>query len=263
MGVLILFVLFPFIFVDALATCSSLQCGHDDPDIRFPFGVRGHHDQRCSHPGFELFCKQNKTIVHFPSYGDLVVKSISYDIKKLNLLDPKNCVHGVFLNLNLSLTPFEYYYVVKNFTYLNCSTRLSPSFDQVPCLSSSNYHVYVVESTLEAPASCKHVKTVAIPFAYTPYLSDNSFGLGLTWGTCRKDSGTEGGRSGVQSKIGHQRCFMVAHGKASSITFVILMVALVIGVKTYSSKKLNRQTAKIHQEVEKLLGDRKALAAHI
>jgi hypothetical protein len=31
------------------------------------------------------------------------------------------------------------------------------------------------------PSSCKKAKTIAIPFKYSPYISDNSLGLRLTW----------------------------------------------------------------------------------
>lgn len=122
-------------------------------------------------------------MIHFPSYGNLIVKSISYETKKLDLIDPGNCVHGVFLNLNLSLSRFRYHYVVKNYTFLNCSARLPASFAEVPCLSGSTHHFYTVKysSAVPVPSSCRAVKTLAIPFEYSPYISDNSFGLGLTW----------------------------------------------------------------------------------
>ncbi|XP_016200610.1 putative RING-H2 finger protein ATL21B [Arachis ipaensis] len=155
---------------------DSTKCSHGGPSIHYPFHIKG------SLPGFELLCKENLTTIHFPSYGDLVVKSISYDTKKIQLLDPKNCVHGVFLNLNLSSTPFQYYHVLKNYTYLNCSTKLStPSFTEVPCLSAAGSHVYTVDPELHVPGSCNGFKTVAIPFEYSPYISDNSLGLALTW----------------------------------------------------------------------------------
>lgn len=182
--------------------CPMMQCGHGTPKIQFPFKVKGLQHQHSVHPCFELVCRDNTTIIHFPSYGDLVVKSISYDAKTLDLLDPKICVHEVFLNLDLSLTPFHYRYVVKNYTYLNCSSSLSSSFAEVPCLSGSGHHIYTVEPSLALPNSCSPVKTVAIPFQYSPYLADNSFGLGLSWdrpgskdceakgGHCELDKGT-------------------------------------------------------------------------
>ncbi|KAJ4712687.1 RING-H2 finger protein [Melia azedarach] len=185
MATVFFFILFASsMYVNAQASvvnCPPVKCGHDTADIHFPFWVKGQQSQHCGYPGFELVCKENTTLIHFPSYGDLVVKSISYDTKKLDLLDPKNCVHGVFLYLNLSGSPFRYYYVLKNYTYLNCSARLPPSFTEVPCLSGPGHHFYTVESSLAVPSSCRAVKSKAIPFAYSPYIADNAFGLGFTW----------------------------------------------------------------------------------
>lgn len=182
-----------FIFLFLLCVCSfqscvikvtyATKCGDAGPDIHYPYQIKGQQQQQYHEalPGFELLCRNNLTTIHFPSYGDLVVKSISYDTKNIHLIDPKNCVHHVFLNLNLSLTPFKYFHVLKNYTYLNCSTSLPHPLMEVPCLSASSYHVYTVDPALPVPDSCKRVKIVAIPFAYSPYLSDNALGLRLTW----------------------------------------------------------------------------------
>lgn len=178
--------------------CPTVRCGHNTPDIHFPFWVKGQQSQRCGSAGFELVCKENTTMIHLPSYGNLIVKSISYKTKKLDLIDPGNCVHGVFLNLNLSLSRFRYYYVVKNYTFLNCSARLPPSFAEVPCLSGPRHHFYNVKysSAVPVPSSCRAVKTLAIPFAYSPYISDNSFGLGLTWDSPRcEECEAKGGKT--------------------------------------------------------------------
>lgn len=100
----------------------------------------------------------------------------------MDLLHPGNCVHQVFLNLKLTLTPFKYYYVLKNYTYLNCSSaRFAGVAEEVRCLSGEGYHVYTVEPSVDIPDSCRKIATVPIPFAYSPFLADNSFGLGLTW----------------------------------------------------------------------------------
>ncbi|TQD93909.1 hypothetical protein C1H46_020468 [Malus baccata] len=54
-----------------------IQCNHDcAPDIQSPFHVRDQHSQHCGHHGYELHCNNNTTLIHFPSYGDMVVKSI-------------------------------------------------------------------------------------------------------------------------------------------------------------------------------------------
>ena len=173
------------------------KCGDSGPDIHYPYQIKDQH-QHCESPsGFELLCRDNLTTIHFPSYGDLEVKSITYDTRNIHLLDPKKCVHRVFLNLNLSLTPFHYFYALKNYTYLNCSTTLPPPFLEIPCLSAASYHVYTVDPALPVPGSCAGLKTVAIPFAYSPYLSDSKLGLRLTWDMREpQDRGTTNGARG-------------------------------------------------------------------
>lgn len=235
MGTFIFLCLFPFIILAAEASeinCPMINCSHEAPLIRFPFRLIDQQPKSCGYPGFNLFCKENTTTIHFSSYGDLIVNSISYEIPKLNLLDPKNCVHGVFLNLNLSLTPFRYYNVLKKYKYINCSSSLSPSFVQIPCLSGSQHHVYTVESSLDVPDCCRLVKTIAIPFSYSPYLSDNSFGLGLTWDSPSEDS---------KEKTEQVRWFETALGKVLTISIIIVVMATLVSMEIYRSKKLDGQ----------------------
>ncbi|KAJ7952554.1 RING-H2 finger protein [Quillaja saponaria] len=211
------------------ANCPPIKCSVAGPEIRFPFRVEGQHSQNCNTSGnFELICEDNTTTIHFPSYGNMIVESISYDTRKLDLLDPKSCVHEVFLNLNLSLTPFLYYHVLKNYTYLNCSASLSPSFTEIPCLSGSDCHFYTVDPSLPVPVSCKKVKTVAIPFAYSPYLSDNTFGLGLTWDLPESE----------EYRAGHQtEHFYITDNTVVSISIIIFAAAAAISMKIHYNKK--------------------------
>ncbi|TQE02934.1 hypothetical protein C1H46_011421 [Malus baccata] len=107
----IFFILLSSIFLDTEASnqnCTSIKCTHDGaPDIRSPFHVRGQHSQHRGHHGYELHCNNNTTLIHFPSYGDLVVKSISYDVRKLDLIDPKNCIHQAFAFFHTSPLPWQ------------------------------------------------------------------------------------------------------------------------------------------------------------
>lgn len=151
--------------------CSS---SHGCPRIEFPFN-------------FNISCSSNTTRIHFKTYDSLAVKSISYGQKRLDLLDLNGCVHAAFLNLNLSLTPFRYFYVVNDYWYLNCTATLASPLSTstpIPCLSRVGaYYVYVVRpQVMEIPKYCKKVKKVRIPFEYSPYIDDGSFGLSLTWG---------------------------------------------------------------------------------
>ncbi|KAL2472076.1 RING/U-box superfamily protein [Abeliophyllum distichum] len=262
MDFFIFFTIFSSVFLLTKAhEPNNTSYGRVYPGIRYPFRIQDEQPHHSGHPGFELFFRQNKTYIHFPTYGDLIVKTISYDTRKLNLIDPKNCVPDVFLNLNLSLTPFSYYYVLKEYTYINCSSHLSTSFVQVPCLSGLNHHVYIVETSISPPISCNFVKTVAIPFSYSPYLSDNSFGLSFTWnltGEC-DDAGI-----GCQSEtlLHNKGLFGVANDKVIGlIAFIFLAVTLFYAKmalhKVFDLVKEKEKLGEI--KVGKVLGEYEAL----
>ncbi|XP_031098104.1 RING-H2 finger protein ATL22-like [Ipomoea triloba] len=245
------------------SNCPPLKCNNssssEDLTIQHPFHIQNQQPQECGVPGFGLNCKHNMTTLHFPSYGDLVVKSISYDVQRVDLLDPKNCVHQVFLNLNLSHTPFTYYYTLKEYKYLKCLAELPAPYLQVPCLSVSGSHFYIVETCMSVPTSCQHVKTLPIPFSYSPYLNDNSFGLRLTW----KMSGAEeaGHHGGMFIKIAAYQVLVVA---------MLILVAMVVlyYVRTSKSKKLiSDEEMKMENgddevvKVEALLGEYEAVSS--
>ncbi|XP_050376230.1 putative RING-H2 finger protein ATL21A [Argentina anserina] len=237
--------------------CETKKCATGAPEIRFPFRVKSQHPQHCGHCGFDLDCSNNETTIHIPSYGELAVKSISYDSMKLELIDPKNCVHGVFLNLNLSLTPFQYYYVMKEYSYLNCSVRLPRSFTEIPCLSGSGYHVYTVKPTFAVPNSCRVVKTVPIPFKYSPYLADNSFGLGLTWNLLGHEDSHEAKVGSLQTEKEQETdCFTMAHVKVCIAILIFVAAAVIIRVNMNQTRKLHYQKQRENQiQVEELLGE--------
>ncbi|XP_076943326.1 putative RING-H2 finger protein ATL21A [Bidens hawaiensis] len=226
-------IFFIFTFIQLLdGKFTSNICNHDKPHVQFPFKVNS-------------FCKHNQTMIKFKGYGELGVKSISNEPKKLTLFDPKDCVFEVFLNLDLDITPFRYYHLVMNYTYWNCLIGRSGSLEPVPCLSDNKHHVYVVESSLDVPGSCEAVKTVLIPFSYSSYVSDDSFGLDLTWDSAGvMDFAEEKRGFGVESVVG-------------GISMVI-MVLVILGlgcIKVYLWKKLRTN----EHEWEKLIGDLETL----
>ncbi|KAH7514221.1 uncharacterized protein LOC107430320 [Ziziphus jujuba] len=253
-----------FLRLEALhENCKKTYCNPGGPSIQFPFQLKSSQEHQNSYgePGFVLDCENNSTIINFPSYGNLVVKSISYKTRKLDLLDPRSCVHGVFLNLNLSLTPFHYYYTLKDYTYLNCSARLSSnSFTEIPCLSGVGHHVYTVEPSLDVPFSCQPIKTIAIPFGYSSSLSDNSFGLRLTWGSLgREDCEGKGIRCALQSKNGG----LIEEVRVLWIIGIFAAAAL-ISRKIYWSEKTDSQKEERYQVGHgKILGDYTALKVEI
>ncbi|EYU19273.1 hypothetical protein ABFS82_01G100600 [Erythranthe guttata] len=259
-----------FIFIKLLCcvfllakACNSTIVS--SPEIRSPFWIDGlDHPNQSSPTGFNLFCRENRTMIHFPTYGDLVVKSISYETRRLGLLDPKNCVHEVFLNLNLSLTPFSYYYDLKQYKYINCSSKLVGSFEQVPCLSGTKHHVYVVESSFSSmPLSCSCVKTVEIPFSYSPYLSDSSFGLGLTWNSIGLENGEEATSSRCTLGFLCERFPMLEKSlKVSALIASIFIVGMLFyATRSRYRKEVNarmvQETLGDQFEIEELLGEYK------
>lgn len=221
-SILSIFIFFLFFFISPISIksqfpSSTTHCNHGCPKIQFPFD-------------FNISCSSNTTRIHFKTYDSLSIKSISYDKKRLDLVDLNHCVHAAFLKLNLSLTPFRYFYVVKDYWYLNCTTRLISTYSPpVPCLSrNGEYYVYVVRPMGSTPRFCKEIKRVKIPFEYSPYLDDGSFGLALTWGF---DDHTK-----TKSKTG---CFFKATNfQVVGISLVVAMVAILsmVKMKIYYSK---------------------------
>ncbi|XP_051115026.1 RING-H2 finger protein ATL22-like isoform X2 [Andrographis paniculata] len=187
------------------------------PALRLPGAGAGNYD---------ILCKDNVTMIHFPGYGHLAVKSIDYAAATLDLIDPRGCVHEVFLNLDLSATPFRYYYILKDHVYVKCSVILDPPLLEVPCMSRFEHHVYILESSPHnLPASCSVVRSVAIPFPYSPYLSSHgSFGLRLTW---RRPP----------------RWWIVGEAEAAAL-ILILILMFYVGIYEIFYKKTRRQHVK-------------------
>ncbi|KAK4801799.1 hypothetical protein SAY86_000002 [Trapa natans] len=222
-----------------ISNCQPVQCSHEGPNVTLPFYLNS-QPQDCGEPGFELTCRSNATMIKLPYHKELIVKSISYQNRRFNLLDPENCLHEVFLNLDLSGTPFKYYYTIKSFTYVNCSNPISLrsklSFPEVPCLSGPGHHVYTVKSSLFASlsaswdrsASCRVAKVVEIPFAYSPYLSDSSFGLGLTWENDGSCEGCRGRENRAEGEDGGLSTNQIAAGGSITVLILVVMAALVL-----------------------------------
>lgn len=112
---------------------------------------------------------------------------------------------------------------------------------EVPCLSASSYHVYTVDPAVPVPGSCDGVKTVAIPFAYSPYLSDKSLGLRLTW-HLREPLDNE---AAVNRTRGSYKSRNIVIG-SSICVFVMAMLLLI-------SMKVRGATRNLHQKEGQLL----------
>ncbi|XP_023005515.1 uncharacterized protein LOC111498479 isoform X2 [Cucurbita maxima] len=212
----IFFLLSPISIKAQTTPTTTTHCSHGSPPIHLPFT-------------FNLSCSSNTTRIHFKSYDSLSIKSISYDKKRLDLIDLNGCVHGAFLKLNLSLTPFRYFYVVRDYKYLNCTSKLLTPSPPIPCLSRPrDYYVYVVREMEETPRFCKEVKKVKIPFEYSPYLDDGSFGLSLTWGPNDDEGRTESQRGCL---------YKAPNYEGVSLLVAMVVISLMVIIKICHSKK--------------------------
>lgn len=182
---------------DCLGPCPA-TCGVKEALIRDPFRLQNQH-RSCGRPQFELFCKQNKTILRLPNSIELHVTEIDYQTRRLLVSDLDGCLHRQLLQLNLSSSPFYMpKETLRKSTYLNCSEDLADpnGYAYVPCLSGHGSRIYVVNSSrsmASLPPNCESLGSVSIStdsYRYFPifkvYVYSNSSGedrLYLTWGS--------------------------------------------------------------------------------
>ncbi|KAM7264390.1 hypothetical protein ACFE04_002073 [Oxalis oulophora] len=105
--------------------CPELRCKEDGPLVRFPFYIKGRHDESCGFPlqGFQLSCSNtNDTILELPVSVTLHVSNISYISQTLDVYDPTGCFLKQFQFLNLSTSPFFYSMdTITDVSVFNCS----------------------------------------------------------------------------------------------------------------------------------------------
>ena len=90
-------------------------------------------------------------MLNLSSSVKLLVKKINYKSQKIQVHDTDDCRLTQFLNLSLSVPPFQLLPESQgNFNLLNCSstkTAFPYYFYPVPCLSVPAYQVYAVYSS--------------------------------------------------------------------------------------------------------------------
>ncbi|XP_065858592.1 RING-H2 finger protein ATL20-like [Euphorbia lathyris] len=133
--------------VTPLELCSQTSCSPTSQQIRFPFGLNS-DNRRCSYSGFGLSCNnKNQTILTLPHAGTFIVRRIYYELQKIYISDPGNCLPRRFLdNFSLSESPFMGDYNL-SFIFLNCSAQNVSripltSARRVDCLSNENDTVF-------------------------------------------------------------------------------------------------------------------------
>lgn len=178
---------------DCRGPCPA-TCGVNETLIRDPFRLQNQH-----HSGgqFELFCKQNKTILGLPNSIELHVTEIDYQTRRLLVSALDGCLDRQLLQLNLSSSPFYMpEETLRKSTYLNCSEDLADpnGYAYVPCLSGHGSRIYVVNSSrsmASLPPYCESLGTVSTStdsYRYFPILqvkvynnSEEEDRLYLTW----------------------------------------------------------------------------------
>lgn len=114
---------------NAYKFCKPIFCSPEGPRIRFPFRLIN-QPKFCGPEGFELSCSGNKTLLHLPFSGDYYVQKIDYLRNTVTIMDVNEtpCSLQSLHSPNFSESRFFTRLRQKNYTLVNCTERLSPSF---------------------------------------------------------------------------------------------------------------------------------------
>ncbi|KAK4262897.1 hypothetical protein QN277_028392 [Acacia crassicarpa] len=198
---LLLFLIYP---TASSSNICETSCDMDVTPIQFPFQLVGDNEanqinrtSRCGYPGFELSCNEGRTMIHLPHSGNFLVDTISYDNQKLWIRDPENCLPKRFLNnsFNLKGSIFQLSgdYILMDFTFYNCSSKVTLPYPlpPVPCLSSDHNPNFSVVAVWSGPqiapfvAQCDPISSASLPYSVTngPYWMNLNDEIGLQWNT--------------------------------------------------------------------------------
>ncbi|CAJ1971747.1 unnamed protein product [Sphenostylis stenocarpa] len=145
---MLLLMLIPIEGIGSHKECSELSCGpNQSPIIRFPFQiVKGVKDE-CPHPGYCLYCTQEKnTMLVLPTI-QLRVRAIDYELQQIYLEDQNHCLPKMFLNHTKFF--IDYYHTEsQSLIFFDCSSvgyrhlrnRYRYSQDMISC------PIYVADS---------------------------------------------------------------------------------------------------------------------
>ncbi|KAI3903925.1 hypothetical protein MKW92_047368 [Papaver armeniacum] len=166
-------------FIAGAKNCRKYQCGKGEPVISYPFRIKGHQDERCGHPGFDLTCdNMNRTVLELPFSGRFLVKRINYDgtYNAIQLKDPDECLARRFLDrLNLSDTPFIgvsfkecLFFDCSSYSYFSPTAPMFFHSMRISCLSSSTKRAYATcnpgsSESLWLEKECALIATVPFP----------------------------------------------------------------------------------------------------
>ncbi|KAJ9672700.1 hypothetical protein PVL29_026068 [Vitis rotundifolia] len=163
---------------------TSNRCGDQGPLIQFPFRLKD-QPRHCGYPGFELSCTENnQTMLELPVSVKLLVKNITCKSREIIVQDPDNCLARQLRNLNLAASPFQVKFDKDFFTFFNCSSHKTDSYNfdrSMPCLSIPGNPVYAVYSSRLVQqldlSSCRRLYNASVPFDGFYIFDGNAFSL--------------------------------------------------------------------------------------
>lgn len=194
----LLMILFFFPHTQSLGICPPFSCNHHHKNnyftIHFPFRVpRNGSSTRCGYPRFDLSCSSHgETFLRISNSSEpLIVREIDYGNQILWLSDPKGCIPGRVLTMNLTGSPFGSGADSNEYTFLNCSGRVDPTrlpggSSVIGCLSERGFTVVSTferaseeKMVREREMKCEVIKRVVAPiwwpgFGYGYYPTDMS-----------------------------------------------------------------------------------------
>ncbi|XP_044489460.1 rust resistance kinase Lr10-like [Mangifera indica] len=150
--------------------CAPKRCSPNGPEIRYPFRLKT-QPLFCAQEGFELYCLNNKTLLHLPASGDYYVQEIEYHFRWITITDVQEtaCTIQSLLAPDLNNSRFYVPYPLERTVFI-CTNRIQnirSYYDVVgpiSCLSYDRNFVYVMSSQEYSdeilPLYCRKYKTV-------------------------------------------------------------------------------------------------------
>ncbi|GFP91911.1 putative RING-H2 finger protein atl21a [Phtheirospermum japonicum] len=179
-------------------SCPNSYCDKNAQFVQFPFWIQGQQPENCGLPGFNLTCDaQKRPVLKLPNSGEFYVKPIYYNIQRVTLVDPDNCLPRRLLSLNLSSSPFKAA-SYENYTFFSCPKGQVYSGTVLSCLGNATNDVlaasYQEDYYVRLVPKCKKIATLQVPVS-SFFRVGFPVELELTWdvSTCRRCGSAIGG----------------------------------------------------------------------
>ncbi|KAL9680554.1 hypothetical protein QQ045_018435 [Rhodiola kirilowii] len=157
-GIILFF--FSLIFFNLFGASISIEnctttpaCNSSAPFlVSFPFRIPQYQpNNRCGYSsGFNLRCAntyKQKTLLYISNSGYFSIDTIDYLGQTITVRDPNRCFPQRFLNMDLSSSPFSFYYPYQ-YTYYNCTRSAISGYEsnEATCMSDTQYSIIVLLS---------------------------------------------------------------------------------------------------------------------